>query len=42
MIRERETVALPGLPVLIGAIALIVLSVYEVIAGAREASWRSA
>ena len=38
MIRERETVALPGLPVLIGAIALIVLSVYEVIAGAREAS----
>jgi regulator of protease activity HflC (stomatin/prohibitin superfamily) len=38
MIRERETVALPGLPVLIGAIALIGLSVYEVIAGAREAS----
>jgi len=38
MIRERETVALPGLPVLIGAIALIVISVYEVIEGAREAS----
>ena len=38
MIRERETVALPGLPVLIGAIALIVLSVYEVIDGARGAS----
>jgi regulator of protease activity HflC (stomatin/prohibitin superfamily) len=38
MIRERETVALPGLPVLIGAIALTVLSGYEIVDGAREAS----
>jgi regulator of protease activity HflC (stomatin/prohibitin superfamily) len=38
MIRERETVALPGLPVLIGAIALIAFGVYEIIEGAREPS----
>ena len=38
MIRERETVALPGLPILIGDIALIVFSGYEIVDGAREAS----
>ena len=38
MIRERENAALPGLPVLIGAVALIGLSIYEVIQGAREPS----
>ena len=38
MIRERENAALPGLPILIGAIALIGLSIYEVIQGAREPS----
>jgi regulator of protease activity HflC (stomatin/prohibitin superfamily) len=38
MIRERETIALPGLPVLIGAIALIAFAVYEIIEGAREPS----
>jgi regulator of protease activity HflC (stomatin/prohibitin superfamily) len=38
MIRERETVALPGLPILIGDIALIVFSGYEIVEGAREAS----
>ncbi len=38
MIRERETVALPGLPILIGAIALILFSAYEIVAGARESS----
>src|SRR5262249_38232627 len=38
MIRERETAAVPGLPVLLGAIAPIVLSVYEIIEGAREPS----
>ena len=38
MIRERETVAVPGLPVLVGSIALIVFSGYEIVEGAREAS----
>lgn len=38
MIREHETVALPGLPVLVGAVALIFFSGYEIVAGAREAS----
>ena len=38
MIRERETVALPGLPVLVGAVALIFFSGYEIVEGAREAS----
>ena len=38
MIRERENAALPGLPILIGAIALIAFSIYEVIQGAREPS----
>ena len=38
MIRERETVALPGLPVLVGAVALIFFSGYEIVDGAREAS----
>jgi regulator of protease activity HflC (stomatin/prohibitin superfamily) len=38
MIREHETVALPGLPVLIGSIALIVLGGYEIVEGARDAS----
>ena len=38
MIRERENAALPGLPILIGAVALIVVSVYEFITGIREPS----
>jgi regulator of protease activity HflC (stomatin/prohibitin superfamily) len=38
MIRERENAAIPGLPVLIGGIALIVGSVYQIIQGAREPS----
>jgi regulator of protease activity HflC (stomatin/prohibitin superfamily) len=38
MIRERENAALPGLPILIGAVALIVVSVYEFINGIREPS----
>jgi len=38
MIRERENPAIPGLPVLIGGIALIVGSIYQVIQGAREPS----
>ena len=38
MIRERETVALPGLPILIGDIVLIIFSGYEIVDGAREAS----
>src|SRR4029079_16706200 len=38
MMRERETVALPGLPILIGDIALIFFSGYEIVEGAREAS----
>jgi len=38
MIRERETAALPGLPILVGGIALIGLSGYQIVGGAREAS----
>src|SRR5262245_30772368 len=38
MIREREHAALPGLPVLIGGIVLIVGSIYQIIQGAREPS----
>jgi len=38
MIRERETVALPGLPVLVGAVAMIFFSGYEIVEGARDAS----
>jgi len=38
MIRERETVAVPGLPVLVGSIALIVLSGYQIVQAARDAS----
>jgi regulator of protease activity HflC (stomatin/prohibitin superfamily) len=38
MIRERENAALPGLPILIGAVALIVVAVYEFITGIREPS----
>jgi regulator of protease activity HflC (stomatin/prohibitin superfamily) len=38
MIRERENAALPGLPVLIGTVVLIGLSIYETIEGAREAA----
>jgi hypothetical protein len=38
MIRERENAALPGLPVLIGAVALICFSIYELIDGARAES----
>ena len=38
MIRERENAALPGLPVLIGAVALIFFSIYRLIAGRGDAS----
>jgi regulator of protease activity HflC (stomatin/prohibitin superfamily) len=38
MIRERENAALPGLPILIGAIALLIVAVYEFITGIREPS----
>ena len=38
MIRERENPAIPGLPVLIGGIALIFGSIYQIIQGAREPS----
>jgi regulator of protease activity HflC (stomatin/prohibitin superfamily) len=38
MIRERENAALPGLPILIGAVALIVGSIYEFVQGVREPS----
>jgi regulator of protease activity HflC (stomatin/prohibitin superfamily) len=38
MIRERENPAIPGLPVLIGGIVLIVGSIYQIIQGAREPS----
>ena len=38
MIRERENPAIPGLPVLIGGIALITGSIYQIIQGAREPS----
>ena len=38
MIRERENPAIPGLPVLIGGVALIVGSIYQIIQGARQPS----
>jgi hypothetical protein len=38
MIRERENTALPGLPILIGTVVLILGSVYEFIQGVREPS----
>jgi regulator of protease activity HflC (stomatin/prohibitin superfamily) len=38
MIRERENAAIPGLPVLLGGIGLIGLSIYQVIEGAKGAS----
>jgi regulator of protease activity HflC (stomatin/prohibitin superfamily) len=38
MIREREYAAVPGLPVLIGLLAVIVLCCYGVVSGAREGS----
>lgn len=38
MIRERENAAIPGLPVLLGGIGLIGLSIYQVIQGAKGAS----
>ncbi len=38
MIRERENPAIPGLPVLIGGIALIGGSFYQIIQGARQPS----
>ena len=38
MIRERENAAVPGLPVLLGGIGLIGLSIYQVIQGAKGAS----
>jgi regulator of protease activity HflC (stomatin/prohibitin superfamily) len=38
MIRERENSALPGLPILIGAVVLIVGSIYEFVQGARDGS----
>jgi regulator of protease activity HflC (stomatin/prohibitin superfamily) len=37
MIREREHAALPGLPILIGSVALVVLSIYAFVQGARDA-----
>jgi regulator of protease activity HflC (stomatin/prohibitin superfamily) len=36
MIREREHAALPGLPILIGSVALVVLSIYAFVQGARD------
>jgi hypothetical protein len=38
MIRERENTALPGLPILIGTVVLILGSIYEFIQGVREPS----
>jgi regulator of protease activity HflC (stomatin/prohibitin superfamily) len=38
MIREREYPALPGLPILIGLILVLCLSMYGIVAGAREGS----
>ncbi|MBW8712807.1 MAG: SPFH domain-containing protein [Acidobacteria bacterium] len=38
MIRERENAAVPGLPVLLGGIGLIGVSIYQVIQGAKDAS----
>ncbi len=38
MIRERENVALPGLPILIGAVLLIVFCIYEFIQAVRDPS----
>jgi len=38
MIRERENAAVPGLPVLLGGIGLIGVSIYQIIQGAKDAS----
>jgi regulator of protease activity HflC (stomatin/prohibitin superfamily) len=38
MIRERENTTLPGLPILIGTVVLILGSIYEFIQGVREPS----
>ncbi len=38
MIRERENAALPGLPILIGAVVLVAFCIYEFIQGIREPS----
>jgi regulator of protease activity HflC (stomatin/prohibitin superfamily) len=38
MIRERENPAIPGLPVLLGGVVLIVGSFYQIVQGAREPS----
>jgi regulator of protease activity HflC (stomatin/prohibitin superfamily) len=38
MIREREYAALAGLPILIGSVALVVVSIYEFVQGARGES----
>src|SRR3954471_7179162 len=38
MIRERENPAIPGLPVLIGGILLIGVSIYQIVQGGRELS----
>ena len=38
MIREREYAALPGLPVLVGLIAVILASIYGIVTGAQNDS----
>ena len=38
MIREHENAAVPGLPVLLGGIGLIGVSIYQIIQGAKDAS----
>jgi regulator of protease activity HflC (stomatin/prohibitin superfamily) len=38
MIRERENAALPGLPILVGTVVLILGSIYQFIQGVREPS----
>src|SRR4029079_9616474 len=37
-IRERENMALPGLPILIGAVLLIVFCIYQFVQGVRDPS----